>query len=101
MENNLNEPPKPKGTPAIALFLGFTPAVILIALVGGMGRNVSGSEQNVLLWLACLASVACCFISSVMLFRRGTGGAIAGAVLLMLLNVFIAFFFGCCASLKL
>ena len=100
MENNSNEPQKPKGTPAIALFLGFTPAVILIALVGGAGRHVSGSEQTVLLWLACIASVACCFISSAMLFRRGTGGAIAGAVLLMLLNGFIAFFFGCCASLK-
>lgn len=101
MENNSNEPQKPKGTPAIALFLGFTPAAILIALVGGVGHNVSGSDQIELLWLACIASVACCFISSAMLFRRGTGGAIAGAVLLMLLNGFIAFFFGCCASFKL
>jgi hypothetical protein len=100
METNSNEPPKPRGNSAIALFLGFTPAAILIALVSGLGGNISGSQQQTFLWLGCAVSIVCCFVSSAMLFRRGAGGAIAGAVLLMLLNGFIAFFFGCCASLN-
>jgi hypothetical protein len=100
MDDNLNEPKKSKGSPLIALLLGFTPAAILIALVSGLGRDLSGSVQNEMLWIACAASIACCIISSALLFRRRTGAAIAGAVLLLLLNAFIAFFFGCCASLK-
>jgi hypothetical protein len=100
MENHSNEPEKPKTRPVLALFLGFTPAAMLIALVSGLGRNVRGTEQNTLLWVACMASVGCCFISSGLLLRRGTGAAIAGAILLMLLNTFIAFFFGCCATFK-
>src|SRR5450631_944139 len=100
METNSNEPQKPKGSPLVALLLGFTPAAILIAIFSGFGRGLSGSAQNEMLWFGCVTSIACCFISSALLFRRGTGGAIAGALLLMLLNGFIAFFFGCCASLK-
>ena len=100
MEYNPNEPQKPKSSPLIALLLGFTPAAIFISLVSGLGRGLSGSAQNDMLWIACIASIVCCLISSALLFRRGTGAAIGGAVLLMLLNGFIAFFFGCCASLK-
>jgi hypothetical protein len=100
MENNSNEPQKPKNIPAVALFLGFTPSVILLAVFSGVGRTVSGDEEVILLWLACIASLACCLVSSALLFRRGTGGAIAGAFLLLCLNGFIAFFFGCCATVR-
>jgi hypothetical protein len=100
METSSNQPHKPQGSPLTALLLGFTPAAILIALFSGLGRGLSGSAQNEMLWLACAASIVCCFISSALLFRRKTGAAIGGAVLLIFLNAFIAFFFGCCASLK-
>jgi len=100
MNHEPNKRQRPTGSPVIALCLGFAPAAILMALFSGLDRSLSGSEQNTLLWLACAASIFCCFISSALLFRRGTGGAIAGALLLILLNGFIAFFFGCCASLK-
>jgi uncharacterized membrane protein len=100
MENNSPEPQKPKSSPLIPLLLGFTPAAILIAVVNGVGHMVSNAEQNEVLWVACVVSIICCFISSGMLFERKTGGAIAGAFLLMFLNAFIAFFFGCCASIN-
>jgi ABC-type phosphate transport system permease subunit len=100
MENDSNEPQKPKGSPLIALLLGFAPAAILIAVFSGVGLKLPSAEQNMFLWSACIVSIVCCFVSSAMLFRRGTGGAIAGAFLLMLLNAFIAFFFGCCASIN-
>ena len=99
-EPDRNQKQKPTSSPVIALCLGFAPASILMALFSGLGRSLSGSEQNTFLWLACAASIVCCFISSALLFRRRTGGAIIGALLLMFLNGFIAFFFGCCASLK-
>ena len=100
MENNPPEPQRPKSSPLIALLLGFTPAAILIAVINGVGQKVSNVEQNNLLWTACIVSIICCFVSSGMLFQRKTGGAIAGALLLMFLNAFIAFFFGCCASIN-
>jgi hypothetical protein len=100
METNSNEPQKPKGSPLIALLLGFAPAAILISVFSGFGRGLSGSAQNEMLWFACVVSILCCFISSAMLLRRGTGVVIAaGVFLLVLLNCFIAFFFGCCATL--
>jgi hypothetical protein len=101
MQNNPPEPQKPKSSPLIALLLGFTPAAILIAVVNGVGQKVPNAEQNKFLWVACIVSIICCFVSSAMLFERRTGGAIAGAFLLMFLNAFIAFFFGCCASINL
>ncbi len=100
METNSNEPQKPKGSPLIGLLLGFAPAAILIAAFSGLGLNLPAHQQNVFLWSACITSIVFCFISSALLFRRGTGVAIAGALLLMLLNGFIAFFFGCLASFK-
>ena len=100
MENNSNEPQKPKSSPLIALLLGFIPAAILMAVFSGVGQKIPTVEQNTFLWIACITSIMCCFVSSAMLFSRRTGGAIAGAFLLMFLNAFIAFFFGCCASIN-
>jgi hypothetical protein len=51
--------------------------------------------------VACVLSVACCFVSSFMLFARRTGLAILAGVLFLILNGFIAFFFGCTASFKM
>jgi hypothetical protein len=101
METNSNEPQKTKGSPLLALLFGFAPAVVAMTLMSGAGRNLSGPEQIAMLWAVCAFSLACCVISSGLLFRRRTGAAIAGAVLLFLINGFIAFFFGCCASINL
>ena len=90
MENHSHEPQKPKSSPLIALLLGFTPAAILIAVINGVGQKVPNADQNEALWVACAVSIICCFVSSGMLFQRRTGGAIAGAFLLMFLNAFIA-----------
>jgi hypothetical protein len=100
MELSPKKPAKPKTSPLMALLLGFSPAAILMAAFSGLGLNLPAHQQNVFLWSACIISIVCCFISSALLFRRGTGVAIAGAFLLMFVNGFIAFFFGCLASLK-
>jgi hypothetical protein len=100
MENKPNEPQPPRKGTIAGLFVGFLPSVILISLFGGSANHLSSSGENTFLWLAFAASLVCCLVSSALLFRRGTGGAVTGAVLLLLLNGFIAFFLGCCASLK-
>jgi hypothetical protein len=101
METNSKKQPSPKNSPLFALLLGFAPAVAVMALINGAGRNFSKHDQNAMLWAVCIFSIACCVISSGLLFRQGTGAAIAGGILLLLLNGFIAFFFGCCASINL
>ncbi len=97
-------PPFPhKSSPAPALIIGFLPAIfVLLAITmgaSGISDHMSNEESRALLWLASIASVACCIVSSVMLFKRKTGAAVAGAIMFLLLNAFLSFFFGCCASL--
>jgi len=105
MNNEPNRPIEPSETTPIMLILAFAPAAMLMALFvlgsSGMLKNVSDSTGRSLMWLGCIASVACCFISSALLFRRGTASAILGGILLIFLNGFIAFFFGCCASFRI
>jgi len=88
--------------PAVALIIGFVPAALILATIAvASSTNLGKQESYALLWVCSVVSVICCFTASIMLFSRKTGGAIAGGVLLMLLNAFIAFFFGCCASFDL
>jgi hypothetical protein len=79
-----------------ALFLAFLPSAMLLGLTV-LRPNI---RQNMLM-VACVLSVACCFVSSFMLFARRTGLAILAGVLFLILNGFIAFFFGCTASFKM
>jgi hypothetical protein len=84
----------------LPLIFGFLPSVLLMAAIGIATTTPLGREESEgLFWVASIVSVVCCFGSSIALFTRKTGGAIAGGILLMLLNGFIAFFFGCCASI--
>ena len=98
-------PDKPSEKTLLILALAFTPAAIVIGtitlLVNGVLKNVPDSIALPLLWLACLAAIVCCFVPSFLLFRRRTGLAIVGGLLILLINGFIALFFGCCASFKL
>jgi hypothetical protein len=84
-----------------ALVIGFLPAALLLATIAvASSANLDRDTSNMLLWLCSIASVVCCFVASIMLFKRHTGGAVAGGIVLLLLNGFIAFFFGCCASIN-
>ena len=91
----MNEPTRK--SPALALVLGFAPAALLLGMLTMNGQ--SGPHGNVL-WPAFGASLLCCFVSSFMLFRRKTGWAIAGGLLLLLLNGAISLFTGCMALLS-
>jgi len=93
-------PPAPRNL-APALILGFAPsALLLIALAVGSAAQFSREASTALLWFCSVISVFCCFAASFMLFSRKTGGALAGGIALLLVNAFIAFFFGCCASFQ-
>jgi hypothetical protein len=85
-----------------ALAIGFLPSVLFLITfaVAFSKSNLGRDESNALLWLCSGVSVVCCFAASVLLFKRSTGGAIAGGIVFLLLNAFIGFFFGCCASLN-
>jgi hypothetical protein len=92
----------PRRSPALALIVGFLPSVLVLATIGvASSTNLGKQESDALLWLGSIVSVFCCFGASIALFTRKTGGAIAGGILLLLLNAFIAFFFGCCATVNL
>ena len=94
----------PRRSSTLALVIGFAPSVILLAGITVAATaplsNVSNDAADVLLWLGSGASVICCFTASILLFSRKTGPAILWGIILLLLNGFIAFFFGCCASLS-
>ena len=86
--------------PAPALVLAFAPAVVFLTLLGisaASGKNLTIPA----LWMACMASVICCFASSFLLFRRKTGWAIAAGIFFLFLNGAISFFLGCVAAFKL
>ena len=82
-----------------AIVIGFLPsALFLITFAVAVNMNLEKDTSNALLWLASGVSVVCCFTASILLFKRSTAGAITGGILFLLLNAFIGFFFGCCAS---
>jgi hypothetical protein len=82
--------------PVLALFLGFVPAaLVLVVMQMGNLRDPSSS----FLAAGAIGTLVCCFIASFLLFRHKTGLAVAGGLLLLLLNGAIAFFLGCSALL--
>jgi len=105
MESDPNPPQNPqRKSPLAALLIGFAPAALLMAAIAvatiaaATNTTVASRIAGVMLWLACFICVLCCYVSSRMLFGRRTATAVVGAVLLLLLNGFIALFFGCTAS---
>jgi predicted permease len=85
-----------KKSPALALLLAFLPSAMILAILP-FARNTNPSTA--LLIAGFVISVVCCFTSSFMLFRRGTGLAIFGGIIFLLLNGVVSFFFGCGAIL--
>src|SRR5262245_1862451 len=99
----MNEEPGKK-SPTLALMLAFAPTAMVLAVVG-VSLVAARFKLNLpnfaaLAVLLCVGSLLCCFASSFMLFRRKTGLAVFGGILFLLLNGFIAFFFGCAALLS-
>jgi hypothetical protein len=94
------ELPRPKGSAAPALILGFLPSAFIITGIGIASTAPLDNKTSIaLLWAGSIASVICCFTASILLFTRKTSTAIAGGVVLLLLNGIIAFFLGCCATI--
>jgi hypothetical protein len=80
----------------LALLLAFLPAALVLVMSGFVkGKDV----PSVILLGECVFCLACCAISSFLLYRRKTIWAISAAVLLMAWNRAISFFFGCTAML--
>ena len=83
-------------SPAPALTLAFLPSVMVLSIIPFAKNN---HPSAAFLIVCCVISIICCFTSSFMLFRRGTGLAIFGGILFLLLNAAVSFFFGCGAIL--
>ena len=89
-------------SPSRALWIGFAPSVLALTFLPlAAAFHLPSAESDSLLWMLCAVSIVCCFAASGILFARRTGAAVLGGILFLLLNGFIAFFFGCCASFKL
>ena len=80
----------------VGLVAAFLPAVMLLGII-----TLKPNIKQEALMAPCFISVVCCLASSIMLFSRKTVLAILFALLLLLLNGFIAFFFGCLATFKM
>jgi len=94
-----SSPGAPQNSPTLAIILGFFPSALglfLIAMANAF-PHIGNDAARAILFTACLLSIVCCFAASILLFKRRTGLAIFGGVMLMLLNAFIALFTGCLA----
>jgi len=91
-------------SPALALIIGFAPTAFLLFIFflssNEFFNQTSKSFQGIVLGVACVVSIGCCFASSFLLFRRKTGLAIFVGIIFLLLNGSIAFFSGCLAVLS-
>lgn len=77
------------------LLIGFVPSVIL--MVASSLADYSALLARIVFILACVGGMACCFFASRSLFKRKTSLAIAGGVVLLVLNVLVSMFAGCAA----
>ena len=96
-----DEPAEQKKSPALALMLGFAPAVLLLAAFAiAVAFKLKDSQTMTLLLLMVGGGLVCSFTASHMLFRRRTGLAIFGGIFFLLFSLSIALFVGCCAMLS-
>ena len=90
------------GLPTLGLVLGFIPGAIalLVLSVGAkdLTQKTPDAAGRMVLWVACCLSIACCFLSSFILFRRSTSMAILFGFVLFFVNAFVAFCLGCAAA---
>jgi hypothetical protein len=74
--------------------LAFLPAALVLVIGMTSGQN---GPPGIVLWSTCVVSVACCFASSFMLFRRKAKWASIVGTIFVILNGMISFFLGCAA----
>ena len=92
----MNDDSKPPDYAAvIGLVFAFLPSVFLL-MGGGRGSGFSHGNGKTF-WAICLWCVGVCFISSFLMFKGKTVWAIVAGIILLLLNLGIAFLFGCAA----
>jgi len=92
-----DQPDRPQAPfPVIALTLGFVPAAFFLAAT----QTPNFDPSAAFLVAGAVGTLLCCFIASFLLFRHKTILAMAGGILLLLLNGALAFFLGCGALLS-
>src|SRR5580765_1778167 len=87
----------------LGLGIGFLPAIMVLGLISALSlgwidfSGASGTATaRTLASMACFFSTGCAAVSSILLFKRFKKGvALAGAVLLLIVNVCVVFFLGC------
>jgi hypothetical protein len=79
-----------RSSPALALFMAFVPAAILLSLM-----TFAPKASHELLMFGFIMSIIFCFISSFMIFARRTGLAIVVGLCFLVLNGLIVLFLGC------
>ena len=88
-------PPRKSLVPAILLAFSPTLTVLAVATI-----QPSRDHMMVACLIAAILSLVSCFLSSFLLIRRDTSGAIIFGVLLDLLNLLISAGLGCAALLS-
>jgi hypothetical protein len=91
-----NEPNGKNKSPALAIILAFIPSLLLAGTVMPFQRD--DVPKSVLI-IESIFSLICCFTSAFLLLKRKTVWAIALALVFVLLNGLISFFFGFFAAL--
>ena len=93
----MSEESKPTNYVSLGLILGFLPTALVLVVVA----SASSKSPPPGLFLGLLIiSVACCFVSSALLFQRKTTLAILGGVLFLILNAVLSLFLGCAVLLS-
>jgi FtsH-binding integral membrane protein len=107
MENKPSQPEEKaekKRPLAFALALAFAPSAMALTLFTISQANIFPTIttfwQHLIGWVCCLLSLFCCVVASLILFQRRKVFVILLGLVLLLLNAFIAFCFGCAATIK-
>jgi|SRR2546429_1734323 len=93
MNDEVNKPPGHKKSLDLALILAFAPWPVFLAIIT-YTRGLSDSMTRPLLWLGCLAGIACGFASSSIMFSRRTWLARAAGSLFLVFDILVGIFCG-------
>lgn len=82
------------------LVIGLLPALSAVVVASFVFSDSYNGKSALIPVLFCFLTMACCSISSILLFKNfKTGWALAGAVFLLVINIGLTVFFGCSALL--
>lgn len=95
----MSEESKETSYAPLGLMLGLLPTVMALVLAKSASASTKDPSPGFYMFFLAI-SVACCFVSSVLLFRRKTVLAIIAGVLFLILNGFVSLFLGCAVLLS-